>query len=427
MMPDAFLRDDIFTHLRDSVAGEASAPFSAQSYPCIRDFPLSETIRNLKALHAATKQLTALRMELFTETDQWESADKVIDNIETLALLIRDLDQNRAALDMHIIPLITNTPVEDIQNIVDILDYHKASPLAIQLAYNAATAELAHANILHQALTNRLRRLCSPEFQSSEPDVPNIPLIQTPSCNTWTTLTTAQSHSTTTTLPNSSQTVDTVTQALCSSTSAQSNAASSSPPPATNRPLTYAAAAASNISAVPAASTSSGASVSAPQRDNTPEVCAAKRPRSSIQFLRFATHRDEAPKPAPSSAAAFLPTPSPNLPVGYSGCIFCKANHWTASCEVVKNLVDRCNILVKAGRCFKCLYVHAPGCCQRNRACPVCSDSQHHPAICANNSRHLINDVRGNVSSFYSIMIGLSEAKYEQLYMAPQPWKHVVQ
>ncbi|EYC24080.1 hypothetical protein Y032_0014g2307 [Ancylostoma ceylanicum] len=417
MMSDAFLRDDIYTHLRDSVIGEANTAPANHVYPCIRDFPLSNTIRSLKGLHAATKQLTTLRMELFTETDQWESADRVIDNLEILALLIRDLGQNRAALDMHITPLITNTSVEDIQNIVDMLDYHKASPLTIQLAYNAATAELAHAYTLHQALTNRLRRLCCPEFQSSEPDVPNIPLTQSPSSNTWTTLTTAQSHSNSS-FANSSSTVDTVTQV---------EHPSPSPQPASNRPLTYAAATASNISTVPAASTSSSASVSAPQRDKAPKVRPAKRPHSPSLYLRFATHRDEASTSASSSAAtAFVPTPSPNLPVGYSGCIFCKANHWTASCEVVKSLIDRCNYLSEAGRCFKCLYLHAPGCCQRRRSCPVCSDSQHHPAICARNTRYLINDVGEDVSSFYSFMIGLSEAKYEELYMAPQPWKHVV-
>ncbi|EYC21429.1 hypothetical protein Y032_0019g3818 [Ancylostoma ceylanicum] len=40
MMIDAFLRDDIYLHLRDSLVEGASVPSSsAHTYPCIRDFP----------------------------------------------------------------------------------------------------------------------------------------------------------------------------------------------------------------------------------------------------------------------------------------------------------------------------------------------------------------------------------------------------
>ncbi|EYC18144.1 hypothetical protein Y032_0028g1699 [Ancylostoma ceylanicum] len=65
MMIDAFLRDDIYTHLRDIIAGEASAPTpSTQPYPCIRDLPVLAVVQSLKGLHAATVKLTDFRTQL---------------------------------------------------------------------------------------------------------------------------------------------------------------------------------------------------------------------------------------------------------------------------------------------------------------------------------------------------------------------------
>ncbi|EYB85846.1 hypothetical protein Y032_0289g1494 [Ancylostoma ceylanicum] len=159
MMIDAFLRDDIYVHLRDIIAGKASTPtLSAQPYPFIRNLPVLEVVQSLKGLHAATQKFAASRLEFFKKVDQWESPAKVIDALDHLATLLYNVDHRRALLDMHITPQITALP-EDIRNFADTLDYHCASPLSIQLVYNAATAELTHAYNAHQALTDRLRRL----------------------------------------------------------------------------------------------------------------------------------------------------------------------------------------------------------------------------------------------------------------------------
>ncbi|RCN28900.1 hypothetical protein ANCCAN_25352, partial [Ancylostoma caninum] len=367
MMIDAFLRDDIFAHLRDSFVGDASIPSSsAHTHPCIRDFPVSATIQSLEGLHAATQQLTTLRIELFTEIDQWKSPDKVIDALELLARLMHDLDHHRAVLDMYITPLITTVPVEDIQNYVDMLDYHNASPLTILFYYNAATAELAHAYTLHQALTNNFRRLCSSEPRSSEPDVPHTSLSHSPQSNTWTPAITVHSKFNTSLVP-SLVTVATVNQELLSSKSTPQ-------PPASTSPTTTSAAAVSQTETATAVPSTS----SAPDSDALP----VENPNLSVDLLkirhRFSTptsakyaeqqyrkasasqaavQRNEAMSSAPTSSTVTIPPLTP-LPItsqssatsreGSHGCFFCSGNHYTAACDAVKSLTDRCHIAANA-------------------------------------------------------------------------------
>ncbi|KIH55680.1 hypothetical protein ANCDUO_14157 [Ancylostoma duodenale] len=182
---------------------------------------------------------------------------------------------------MYITPLITTVPVEDIQNYVDMLDYHNASPLTILFYYNAATAELAHAYTLHQALTNNLRRLCSSESQSSEPDVPHTSLSHSPQSNTWTPAITAHSKSNTP-LVLSSLTVATVTQELLSSTPAPQ-------PPASISPSTTTAAAVSQTETA----TAVPSTYSATDSDALP----AETPNLSTDLLKI-SHRFSLSTPA---------------------------------------------------------------------------------------------------------------------------------
>ncbi|KIH55514.1 hypothetical protein ANCDUO_14328 [Ancylostoma duodenale] len=436
-MIDAFLRDDIYARLRDSLVGDASIPSSsARTYPCIRDFPVSATIQSLKGLHAATQQLTTLRIELFTEIDQWKSLDKVIDALELLARLMHDLDHYRAVLDMYITPLITTVPVEDIQNYVDMLDYHNASPLTILFYYNVATAELAHAYTLHQALTNNLRRLCSSEPQSSEPDVPHTPLSYSPQSNTWTPAITVHSKSNTF-LVSPSATVATVTQDLLSFTPPPQTLASTSPP-------TFTVAAVSQIETATAVLSTSSTTDS--------DALPAEKPNLSTDLLKIsfslstpAKYAEQPYRKASASQAAVQKTeamssastsktvpgsPSPPLPTpprssatpreGFHGCFFCSGNHYTAACDAVKSLTDRCYIAANAGRCLRCLYLHPSGQCFREKHCSICGDRDHHPAFCFMNRRSVINDVAGDLISFYKQMHNLAVVKYEDLYMAPR-------
>ncbi|KAL6739898.1 hypothetical protein Aduo_013297 [Ancylostoma duodenale] len=439
MMIDAFLRDDIYAHLRDSLVGDASIPSSsARTYPCIRDFPVSATIQSLKGLHAATQQLTTLRIELFTETDQWKSPDKVIDALELLARLMHDLDHYRVVLDMYITPLITTVPVEDIQNYVDMLDYHNASPLTILFYYNAATAELAHAYTLHQALTNNLRRLCSSEPQSLEPDVPHTPLSHSPQSNTWIPAITV--HSKSNTFPVSpSATVATVAQDLLSSTPPPQSLASTSPP-------IFTVAAVSQIetaTAVPSTSSATDSDALPVEKSNlstdllkirhrflspTPVKYAEQLYRKA-SASQAAVQKTEVMAPA-STSNTVSGSPSPPLPTpsqssatpreGFHACFFCSGNHYTAACDAVKSLTNRCYIAANAGRCLRCLYLHPSGQCFREKHCSICGDRDHHPAFCFMNRRSVINDVAGDLISFYKQMHNLAVVKYEDLYTAPR-------
>ncbi|KIH56341.1 hypothetical protein ANCDUO_13478 [Ancylostoma duodenale] len=372
MMIDAFLCKDIYVHLRDVIAGEASIPLpSAQPYPCIRDLPILEVVQNLKGLHACTQKLTAFRNELFEKVDHWESPAQVIDALDHLATLIYNVDHRHAVVDMHITPQITALP-EDIRNFADMLDYPCTPPLSISVIYNAATAELTHAFNAHQALTDRLRRLCtSGSQQNLNTDPASVPPAQTLAGNSWTPATTATTSST------FSRPIVTVT--------------------------------AEQLPTVRAA-----------KRHYSPATTPPLQPASSSQP---AAPRDEATTSASDSSAApaaLSPAPPSDPPVGFSGCIFCSANHWTASCEVVKSLFNRANIIADAGRCFKCLYLHAPGSCQRERSCAICGDKFHHPALCYKNRRCVANDVDGDILSFYRDMMNLSEEKYEDFHPLPR-------
>lgn len=63
-------------------------------------------------------------------------------------------------------------------------------------------------------------------------------------------------------------------------------------------------------------------------------------------------------------------------------CTFCKQRHPTASCQVVTNKAARKQILMKQGRCFKCLRRnHVVRNCRSNYSCQKCA-GKHHVSIC---------------------------------------------
>ncbi|EYC24032.1 hypothetical protein Y032_0014g2278 [Ancylostoma ceylanicum] len=457
MMIDAFLRDDIYTHLRDTVAGEATIPLPAsQTYPCTRDLPIRAVILSLKDLHAATLKLTDFRMHLFKEVDQWQSPEKVLDALEHLAKLLHHLDHCRAALDMHITPHTTASP-EGIRNFVNILAAHNASPLSIAILYNAATAELAHAYTVHQSLINRFRCLCSPERKSLEPDSLTIP--QTSQTNVWTPATTvppSSNHS----LVHSTSTVVTAIQTSHSASSTPSALADATPNSAqpaladtsfktlaslrsaTLRPSAPAAAVLTNTISTPAANTPPNASdCDTRPRDKHPD---------SFKDVQSVTHRFSRNAPAKSakphyrkeltsqsttkrvveglSDSSFFSQPASALspfmnylnrpPEESSLCKFCSEDHSTLYCEVVKSLTDRCRIIADAGRCIKCLMHHPQDLCRyRKIACYHCKQIGHHNSLCKNNKR-VINDVTGDLDALYKRTQDLSEAKFDELYKA---------
>ena len=67
---------------------------------------------------------------------------------------------------------------------------------------------------------------------------------------------------------------------------------------------------------------------------------------------------------------------------GGRSCLFCKGEHFSASCEVVKDVQARKDVLKRDGRCFVCLAVgHHASQCHSARRCRKCG-RRHHQAIC---------------------------------------------
>ena len=63
-------------------------------------------------------------------------------------------------------------------------------------------------------------------------------------------------------------------------------------------------------------------------------------------------------------------------------CVFCKQQHFSASCETVKDINQRKNILLRDRRCFTCLKTgHLSKNCRSTRKCRKCSGNHHHQYV----------------------------------------------
>ena len=92
-------------------------------------------------------------------------------------------------------------------------------------------------------------------------------------------------------------------------------------------------------------------------------------------------------RPQPPTAAALL-TADKTLK-----CIYCKNEHFSASCEVVRDVAARADILKKEGRCFLCFGKgHRAAQCVVSRRCRHCK-RKHHQSLCQGN-----NDKPGTVA-----------------------------
>ncbi|XP_065909767.1 uncharacterized protein [Dysidea avara] len=66
-------------------------------------------------------------------------------------------------------------------------------------------------------------------------------------------------------------------------------------------------------------------------------------------------------------------------------CIFCKAEHYSASCEKINTISGRVAVLKREGRCFLCLSNgHRVSECSVNRRCRKCG-RKHHQSLCEQN------------------------------------------
>ena len=68
-------------------------------------------------------------------------------------------------------------------------------------------------------------------------------------------------------------------------------------------------------------------------------------------------------------------------------CVYCNGEHYSASCERIKDISQRVSILKQKGKCFVCLrYGHRKNQCRLNKLCKHCR-GKHHQSICEHESR----------------------------------------
>ena len=63
-------------------------------------------------------------------------------------------------------------------------------------------------------------------------------------------------------------------------------------------------------------------------------------------------------------------------------CVFCKGDHYSASCEWVNTTVDQRKVLLKEGHCFLCLTSgYCANQCSSKQKCRKCNQ-KHHQSLC---------------------------------------------
>jgi len=79
----------------------------------------------------------------------------------------------------------------------------------------------------------------------------------------------------------------------------------------------------------------------------------------------------------------YLPSASALVSNDYKvRCAYCEGSHYSASCDKVRAVTERKDILTKAGKCFNCLRTnHKVKDCRSTRTCRFCN-RRHHQSIC---------------------------------------------
>ena len=93
---------------------------------------------------------------------------------------------------------------------------------------------------------------------------------------------------------------------------------------------------------------------------------------------------------SPPTTNARTPTSGRNVPTASAlvaqshniQCVYCNGQHYSASCDKVRQVKKRKDVLIKAGRCFNCLKLnHKIRECQSTKTCRNCH-RKHHQSIC---------------------------------------------
>ncbi|KAK6744354.1 hypothetical protein RB195_011201 [Necator americanus] len=364
-MVEAFIRDDYYINIRDMIVEEATLPTPSQLlYPSMQGLPIVTLVQSYRGIHETTIKLSKLTATIAERPETWQAINEVIDAIEQITTAQANIHAHRYTIDQNITAAINATP-EKIATFVDHLHQFYISLPRIEHLLQAATAACAEANTILSLLFKRLRRHRAVSRESTRPrnrDEEWKDSITAPSTST-TAISTASAPTTLTT-SRKSPSIDTI------------SISSSSPGPSHKRHK---------------------------GQDKPSMPPSATKPEDT-------TRSDRSVEQYPSTSSDTTSTSRP--PREQSSCFLCNDDHYTSDCGCYNSLGERCLRMAGQGRCLRCLYLHPPGQCRRERPCGICSSNWHHPALCPKNIR-VVNDVTGDLRLFFDQMVALSQRNYE--------------
>ena len=110
--------------------------------------------------------------------------------------------------------------------------------------------------------------------------------------------------------------------------------------------------------------------------------------REASEMTMTKTSESKSAQPFGNSRFRNQPPTANSLVVQQSGsfkikCAFCQNEHYSASCDVVREIAQRRNILERDKRCLNCLrFGHNAKECQNPKTCRHCQE-RHHQSICS--------------------------------------------
>ena len=104
--------------------------------------------------------------------------------------------------------------------------------------------------------------------------------------------------------------------------------------------------------------------------------------------------------------------------------MYCKAEHYSASCETVNTVPTRIEILKKGGRCFICLASgHRAAQCNSSKRCRKCG-KRHHQSLCDQNPDTKETSANTEKSSNQDSTVAVSRSKAQVLLQTAQTYAY---
>ena len=122
----------------------------------------------------------------------------------------------------------------------------------------------------------------------------------------------------------------------------------------------------------------------------------------------------------PTASALVVRDGNPNRKI-YMDCVYCKADHYSASCETVNTIPARMEALRKRGRCFLVwlLVTVLPS----NRRCRKCN-RKHHQSLCDQSINLKETSASSEGNSNQDTTVAVSRSKVQVLLQTAQTYAY---